>query len=240
MNLSYKTHNLKTKLEEEVSVQNHNVDEDGDVYLRYGWRVHLHHTATQNHLSINAPESQLHNQRVLTSPCTLTSSQSPPHSCTRNIFSINKCSGEASGEYVRYGDVITLTSLPDVGGNLNATSEERRSSFFKKSRHNDVTMTSQVEEGACGWKLIDIGGEKDGKNDRVRLDHNLYIRHCKTNGQLAVLSGNSVRTPFGFEMEVVARPLLGCDSIDMPEDCWQIRTSLPLVNDFSFATTLAV
>ena len=190
-----------------------------------------------------------HKYQEVSSPCTLTVSQSH-HPCTRNTFIITVGSQQnepASDDYVRYGDVISLISLPGVGGNLAVTSEKRRPSLFNKSRHSDVTLIPRnTKPDTMGWVLVDAnggvggGGGGGGAGDgRVRLNCDVCLRHTVTGEQLTVLSGRTLRTPFGLEMEVVARPPLA-DKTRSSGDFWQIKTSLPALEDSSLYTTLAV
>jgi len=203
--LIYKAHNLKSKIEQPVTLSN---PTDGN--LHFGDTICLYHPASKQNLAINMSDIRLHEDETVSAPCGVSAS-TKLEPCYRNTFVISSSEGKMKvGDCLTYGQQFLLSTLPDIGGDLKLSSD--RATFMKsakKSRHNDVSLTSTVSY-LCYWQILhkDPQQRLETEGMPVPANANVNINHCKTNERLAALTEYRFRTPFGWENEVVAHTFL--------------------------------
>lgn len=226
--LIYKANNLKSKIEEPVSLS---CSED---FLHHGDRVCVYHPTSQQNLVINMKDGLLHDAETVSGPCGV--SASPKLSpCYRNTFVITSASPDCAetGDFLRYGKPFMLSTLPGIGGDLKLSSD--RATFMKsakKSRLNDVSLQS-IANHSCQWEILHYDPQRrlETESQPVPANALVNINHCKTNERLAALPEYKFRTPFGWENEVVANTFLDSHKAEKPENHWKLMTSLPDASD---------
>lgn len=215
--LIYKAHNLSSKILQPVALSN-----PQDKVLSFGDKITLYHLATEQCLAINMPDSRLHEEETVSAPCGLSASKQL-NSCFRNTFVITSQDGsDQVGDVLKYGQHFVLSTLPGIGGDLKLSSD--RATFMKsakKSRFNDVSLTAVVSY-LCDWQILHFDPQQrlETEGTPVPANTKVNINHCKTNERLAVLAEYKMRTPYGWENEVVAHTFLDSHKAEKPENHW--------------------
>jgi len=191
--------------------------------VSFGDVVCLYHPQTEENLTIFLTNNQLYDADVASTPCGVTSSKmlKPLY---RNAFAVANCDGSdvAHGEPLRYGQKFVLTTLPGIVGDLKLSSE--RATLYKsakKSRHNEVTLTSNVTYGCC-WHVLHFDPQQrlESEGTPVPVNTKVIIMHSKTNEGLAALEKYRYSTPFGKEHEVAAHTFLDSHKAEQEENHW--------------------
>ena len=215
--LIYKSHNLSSKILQNVELSNWS-----DGYLRFGDTVCLYHPENEVNLVINLSDSRLHEDEVVKAPCGVSASKIL-QPCFRNAFVITSADGsDKPGDFLTFGKHIVLSTLPGIGGELKLCSD--RATFMKsakKSRYNDCFLVSSVSY-LCHWQILhnDPQQRLESEGMPVPMNQKVNINHCKTNERLATMSDISGRTPFGWENEVVTHTFLDSHKAEQSENHW--------------------
>lgn len=220
-----KTSNLLTTILKEVKLSS-----PADGVIRIGDAVCLLHLPTQSVLSAYMPAAQAHEAKQLVSGCNVACSKRL-QPCPRNVFIIGSYDSQDArpGDVVCYGQYITLTTLPNEGGQLSLQSD--RATFMKHSkytREQEITL----EEDICyksAWRVLCFDQEErlETEGTPVPANRRVFINHCKTNQHLAVHTEWTHKTPFGREFETTACTKFNTHKVEDLHNHFVIATESP-------------
>lgn len=196
-----------------------------------------------NVLSVNMSETKMHETMRFEGTCTASASKSL-NPCVRNTFVIAPAQdGIPPGSPLTYGQHFRLCTLPGVGGNLVLQSD--RVSFHasaEKSRKQLISFVDEVQSPyLTEWRILCFNPQLRMESEGLPVPANqrIIFNHCKSNEDLCVVSGMSVRTPFGREYEVVAHTDLDSHRAEKDVNHWIIKTGEP-AQPTTLAKTLPV